>query len=149
MTQVKGEESIGFEVLNEVGIIAQLAGNRFERLMPNGLSMAGFSVLNNFVRLGGDRTPAGLASAFQVTRGAMTNTLQRLEAAGLVTVRTDGTDRRVKRVTITDAGRAARDDCIARLGPSLAALAEGVPSAELTAVLPTLRRLRLWLDAHR
>ena len=71
-----------FRLFNEIGIISQLSGTILARVLPHGLSMAQFGVLNNFVRLGGERTPAGLAEAFQVTRGAMTNTLTRLEAQG-------------------------------------------------------------------
>ena len=43
-------------------------------------------MLNHFARLGGVRSPAELAQAFQVSKGAMTNTLQRLEAGRLVKI---------------------------------------------------------------
>ena len=39
-------------------------------------------VLNHFARLGGEKTPAQLARVFHVTKGAMTNTVGRLDAAG-------------------------------------------------------------------
>lgn len=142
-------DPLAFEVLNEIGIVAQLAGTRMDRLMPEGLSTAGFFVLNHFARLGGERSPVELARAFQVTKGAMTNTVQRLEAAGLVAVAPDPADGRGKRVSITDAGRAAREDCVGRLGPSLAEVADGVGEAQLAELLPRLRHLRTWLDAHR
>ena len=143
------EDPLAFQVLNEIGIVAQLAGNRMERLMPPGLSMAGFFVLNHFVRLGGERSPLALARAFQVSKGAMTNTVQRLEAAGWVSVSPDPKDGRAKRVAITEAGRAVREACVARLGPSLAEVETGVGQPRLEALLPELRRLRAWLDANR
>jgi DNA-binding MarR family transcriptional regulator len=143
------DDPLPFQVLNEVFIVAQLAGRRFERLLPEGLSMAGFFVLNHFARLGGERTPVELARAFQVTKGAMTNTVQRLEAAGLITVSPDPTDGRAKRVRLTDAGRTLRDDCVARLAPGLAEIADGVGAETLEALLPRLRVLRAWLDANR
>ena len=83
-----------FEFFNEIGIINQLSSTRFERVLPPGLSLAQFSVLNNFARLGGTRTPAQLASAFQVTKGAMTNTLKKLAAGGYINITPDPADGR-------------------------------------------------------
>jgi len=57
--------------------------------MPHGLGLAQFSVLNHFVRLGEARTAAELTAAFQVTKGAMTNTVQRLEAQDFVSLTAD------------------------------------------------------------
>ena len=71
-----------FHVFNEIGIIEQLARNVFEQVLPDGLKVSQFSILNHFVRLGDDKNPVDLARAFQVTKGAMTNTLQRLEGRG-------------------------------------------------------------------
>jgi DNA-binding MarR family transcriptional regulator len=138
-----------FVFFNEIGIIEQLARNRFERVLPDGMTLAQFGVLNNFVRLGGERSPAGLARAFQVTKGAMTNTLQRLEAKGHVTLRPDPKDGRAKIVAITDAGRAARKAALAALTPGLAELAGAFPHARFDAAVPFLRELRMFLYQAR
>ncbi len=145
-----GEDPVGFQLFNEIGIIEQLARSGFERVLPEGLSMAGFTVLNHFVRLAEPATtPSGLARAFQVTKGAMTNTLQRLEALGYVTLQTDPADGRGKRVAITPAGRAARGEALDRLSPLLGRVAAGYPAEDAAALLPLLRRLRSLLDAMR
>ena len=103
------DSALAFAFLNEIGIIEQLSSNRLQRLLPAGLSMAGFTVLNHFARLGKvDEAPAKLASAFQVTKGAMTNTLQRLEAMGLIEIVSDVDDGRAKRVSLTPAGAGMR-----------------------------------------
>lgn len=150
MTLLRPAPLIAFQVFNEIGIIEQLARNQFERVLPDGLSLAGFSVLNHFVRLNKEAdAPARLARAFQVTKGAMTNTLQRLEALGLVTVAPDPADGRGKVVRITAAGRAAREDCIARLAPMLETLLCEIDATEFAALLPGLARLRAALDARR
>lgn len=142
--------AIAYAFFNEIGIIDQLGRNRFERVLPEGLSIAGFSLLNHFVRLNkADDTPSHLAQAFQVTKGAMTNTIHRLEALGLVTITADPHDGRGKRVSITDAGRAARDDAIARLAPSFKQLAELINAAEIEALVPPLIKIRTILDANR
>ena len=142
--------TIAYTFFNEIAIIDQLGRNRFERVLPDGLSIAGFSLLNHFVRLNKTQdTPSQLARAFQVTKGAMTNTIHRLEALGLVTISADPSDGRGKLVSITEAGRAARHDAIARLGPSLQQLAGLIDQQELEALVPTLMKLRAILDANR
>jgi DNA-binding MarR family transcriptional regulator len=88
-----------FQMFNEIGIISQLSSNRLERVLPEGMSIAQFSLLNHLVRLGGSWAPSRLARAFQVTKGAMTNTLQRLDAQGLIRVATDPDDLSVPRRT--------------------------------------------------
>lgn len=138
-----------YAVILEATIIAQLATTLMERRLPPGLSMAGFGVLNHFDRRPEPQTPSSLARAFQITKGAMTNTLQRLEAAGLVTVTADAEDGRVKRVATTEAGRTMRETSLARLQPKVRELAEALTEAELAALLPGLKSLRMWLDEHR
>ncbi|MFN3835991.1 MAG: MarR family winged helix-turn-helix transcriptional regulator, partial [Glycocaulis sp.] len=78
------QQALYFRLLNEIGIIAQLSANRLERVLPHDLTVAQFSLLHHCVRLGDGWTPARLAAAFQVTRGTMTNTLQKLEAKGFI-----------------------------------------------------------------
>lgn len=138
-----------FRFFNEVGIIAQLAGNVFERRMPQGMTLAQFSVLNNFVRLGGERSPAALATAFQVTRATMTSTLHRLEAKGLVAVRPDENDGRAKKVSLTPAGAAMREECVARLAPAIRRLERLIDMSEVDCLLPLLEKMRRTLDADR
>lgn len=149
MSERSDPVSTYFRLFNEIGIIAQLSGNKMERVLPEGMSLAQFSVLNHFCRLGGAWSPTRLAAAFQVTKGAMTNTLQRLEAQGFVTVSPDGDDARAKVVEITDAGRAAREAAISATGPILAQVASLVPLADVKAALPFLESLRKTLDENR
>ena len=111
-----------FEVFNEIGIIEQLARNRFERVLPHGMTLSQFSVLNHFARLGGEKSPLALARAFQVSKGTMTNTLQRLEVQGLVVLRPDPTDGRGKLVAITPLGESRREEAVAARHDATAAL---------------------------
>ncbi len=139
-----------YETFNEIGIIAQLSGAAFERVLPDGLSLAGFSVLNHFVRLKREaERPTQLARNFQVAKSAMTNTLQRLEAAGYITFAPDPEDGRGKIARITPAGRAVREASIKRLQPMLGEFLAAFPASELRRILPTLTRLRAALDAAR
>ncbi|MBT8389027.1 MAG: MarR family transcriptional regulator [Altererythrobacter sp.] len=143
-------DPLAFKVLNEIGIIDQLASHAFTQVLPRNMTIAQFSVLNHFVRLEHDfRTPAQLASAFQVSRPTMSNTLARLERAGLVQITPDPDDGRGKRVSITETGRAMRDDCIARLGDPLARMQAHVPSELIEKLDPLLTQLREILDQMR
>ncbi len=142
-------DPLAFEVLNEVGIIAQLSGTKAERLLAPDMTLAQFSVLNHFHRLGGDRSLVRLAGAMQVTKGAMTNTVTRLHAKGWVTVRPDPRDGRGKLVAITPVGTKARHRAIARLGTASDGLDAAIGSGELEELLKGLRRLRIWFDANR
>lgn len=138
-----------FRVLNEVGIIAQLSTTMFERVMPAGMTLAQFTVLNHFARLGGTRRPSDLARAFQVSRGTMTSTLGKLEAKGLVSIVDDAQDGRGRIVAMTEAGAAMREACIAALGPMLAALRENPGEGVFAQALPLLATIRQELDRSR
>ncbi|MCU0730934.1 MAG: MarR family transcriptional regulator [Hyphomonas sp.] len=142
-------ETLYFRLFNEIGIIAQLSASRFQRVLPHGLTVAQFSLLNHCVRLGDGWTPARLAAAFQVTRGTMTNTLQKLEAKGFIRIEADAEDARSKRVYLKSTGRAARDLALKELAPELAGLPEGFPPELAASILPALEQLRIWLDTHR
>lgn len=86
----------GFGYATLITGFKQLAHNRFERLLPPGLTLPLFNVLNHFVRLGGEYSPAPRANAFQVSRQTMSNTLQQLEKAKLAVIRPDPADGRAK-----------------------------------------------------
>ena len=137
------------QVFTEIGVIGQLTRNRLERALPEGLSQAQFGLLTHLAQHGGEPPPVQLAKAFQVTKGAMTNTLQRLEAQGFVSVVGDADDGRRKRVSITPAGLAAHVMGLKAARPAMDALRARFDDSEFEAVLPFLGALRQWLDENR
>ncbi len=143
------DDPTAFRVFNEIGIIEQLGRHQFESVMPDGLKQSQYTLLNHLVRQDGEWSHVRLANAFQVTKGAMTNTVQRLESRGLVQVIPDPNDGRGKLVSITPAGRKMREACIDNLGPILAELLAEVPEADFASILPVLEKLRAYLDSHR
>jgi len=150
MSSPTDDQPLAFTVFNEIGIIEHLSRTAFERVLPDGLSLAGFTVLNHLIRLGhARRPPAAIASALQVTRGAITGTVKRLEAQGLVRSDPDPTDGRGKGISVTDKGRAVRQAAIDALAPQLAGLLAQSSEADFVALLPLLQRLRAHLDAAR
>lgn len=145
----KSHDPLLFRFFTEIGIIDQLGRAKFESVMPDGLKMSHFIVLNHLVRLGGDWSPVRLANAFQVTKAAMTNTVQRLEARGLVKVVPDPHDGRGKLIRLTAAGRKMRERCVKNTAPILAELEARIDKKRFAKALPLLEEVRIYLDQHR
>lgn len=141
---------ISFQAMSEIAIIGHLADTALAKALPPELSVAGFGVLNHFVRLNVEgESPARLARAFQVTKGAMTYTLQKLEELGYVTLESDPSDARAKIVRITRKGRRARDAAAARVNPGMRAMLQAIGADEFARALPFLIKVRQVLDAAR
>ena len=138
-----------FRFFTEIGIIEQLARNTFERVMPGGLTLSQFSVLNHFARRGGAQSPLSLARAMQVTKGTMTNTLGKLEAKGSIAIVPDPADGRAKLVSLTEAGLALRQAAIAALAPDLESLIGAFGERRFARATPFLTQLREYLDRAR
>jgi DNA-binding MarR family transcriptional regulator len=137
------------QVFSEIAAIGQLARNRLERALPDGLSQAQFNLLVRLAGHGGEENPVSLAQAFQVTKGAMTNTLQRLEAQGFVVIAGDADDGRRKRVSITPAGLAAHARGLAAARSVREGLRAHFTDAVFETALPFLSALRTWLDENK
>lgn len=149
---MKQEEAlrISFQAMSEIAIIGHLADTELAKLLPPELSVASFGVLNHFVRLNVEgESPARLARAFQVTKGAMTYTLQQLEGHGYVTIEPDPSDARAKIVRMTKKGRRARDAGVAKVNPGMIAMIEAIGAQEFARALPFLIKVRQVLDAAR
>lgn len=143
------DDPLAFQLLNEVGILSQLASRRAGQVLGPGLNLPQFTVLNHLTRLGGEQSLVQMASAIQVTKGAMTNTVAKLQAKGLLDVQPDPADGRGKRVGLTAAGHDARRQAVARLAGGLGQVGSLLPTDTLQHTLQTLRTLRQWFDANR
>ena len=141
--------SVIFKLFNEIGIINQLSTSAFTRVLAPDLNPTEFEVLNHFVRVGRDASPSHLAKAFQVTKPSMTAILAKLERKGYVEIVASTEDRRQKIVTITDAGRSARERGVQATAPLARILLEHQDATALADVLPTLQALREFLDQQR
>ena len=141
-------EDIAVALFGELFMADQLARNRISKVLPKGMELSHFSVLNHLARINDERTPAQLAKAFHVTRGAMTNTLTKLEWAGHVHIRPDWDDARQKFVAISPAGRAARDAAVAAVIPMIGDVVQALGADKVRAVLPILREMRVKLEGE-
>ena len=138
----KDRQSLAISLFSELLAADQLVRNRLGRVLPKGMEISHFSVLNHLTWHEGERSPAQLAEAFNVTRGAMTNTLNKLEWAGYVHIRPDWDDARRKLVSISPAGRRAREEAISAIAASVSNIAETLGEDKVRDMIPTLRGLR-------
>jgi DNA-binding MarR family transcriptional regulator len=139
-------DSLAVALFSEILTVDQLARNNVAKALPRGMELSHFSVLNHLARSQTEKSPAQLARTFHLTRGAMTNTLRKLEVAGYVHIRPDWDDARRKMVTISPSGRAARDAALAAIAPIIAEAVEEIGAEKVRAVLPILRSLRVNLS---
>lgn len=142
------KNTLAIQLFSEVLALDQTLRSRLTKVLPKGMEISHFSVLNHLAWSEGERTPAQLAVTFNVTRGAMTNTLSKLEWAGYVHIRPDWDDARRKLVSISPAGRTARDTAINALTPMINDMVDQLGEDRVRATLPTLREMRTRLGPH-
>lgn len=141
-------DSLAVSLFSEIITVEQLARTSVARVLPKGMELSQFAVLNHLAHTGLERTPAQLARSFHLTRGAMTNTLGKLEWAGWIHVRPDWDDARSKLVSISPAGLRARDAALTAITPLIADVVDKVGADKVRAALPVLRELRLKLTEN-
>jgi DNA-binding MarR family transcriptional regulator len=116
-------------------------------LRDHGLTMEEWSVLSR-LRLGQNycSTPGDLAADLELSSGAMTNRLDRLEKAGYIERLPDPSDRRGVRVQLTPTGADAWDRTVEIQGRREAFFASVLSKGEQRQLNELLRRLLLALD---
>jgi DNA-binding MarR family transcriptional regulator len=123
-----------------------------EVLRAHGLSHQEFGVLSR-LRLGtedGRSSPGELATELELSSGAMTTRLDRLEEAGLIRRLPDPDDRRGVVVEVTDAGRKAWDATVEVQARREAFFARTLTKPEQKKLNELLRKLLLALpDAKK
>ncbi len=140
--------SLAVALFSEILMSDQLLRNRLSKVLPKGMEISHFSVLNHLAFVADERTPAQLADTFHVTRGAMTNTLARLEWAGYIHIRPDWEDARRKMVAISPAGQRAREAAMASISPMIQSVVGELGGDKARSALPILRELRLRLGKN-
>lgn len=136
------------KLLSEISLVEQLAQANLKDALPAGMEVSHFSVLNHFALWGGEKTPGQLAKKFNVTKGAMTNTLRRLEQKDYVEIRPDRTDARSKKVKMTPAGKQAHASAMATVAPFYDSIIEGLGADKVREILHSIGALREEIDAE-
>jgi len=135
-------QNLAVALFSELLTLDQLSRASVGKAMPKGMELSHFMVLNHLAQSSSEKSPGQLARSFHLTRGAMTNTLNKLEWAGWVHIRPDWDDARRKMVAISPAGQAARDAAIAAIAPVIEGMVRDVGADKVRATLPVLRELR-------
>ena len=136
------ENSLAVSLFGEILALDQLVRARLAKVLPKGMELSHFSVLNQLSHTKIERTPAQIAKSFRVTRGAITNTLSKLELSGYIHVRPDWDDARRKMVSISPAGIVARNNALTAVTPIINELVSEIGEERLKAIVPILRELR-------
>ena len=129
-------------LLSEIATIEQLARNKLDNALPKDLNISSFSVLNHFSGSRAEKTPLQLARSFHVTKGAMTNTLNKLEKQGYIHVRPDWNDARKKCVSISQSGIDARNNAMKSTKPILDEIIQKTNHMTKKSLLGDLRNFR-------
>ena len=139
-------DPLAVSLFSEISTIDHLLKVRLSKTLPLGMELSHFVILNHFATLEGEKTPIQLARSFNVTKGAITNTLTKLLKMGYIHVRPDWEDGRSKLVSISNAGKNARDDAVNCIEPILGDLMKVMGAEKTKTIIPFLRDLRILLN---
>jgi len=144
MTEAADDDAdrLAVALFSEMLTADQLVRARLTRALPKGMELSHFIVLNHLAQTPVERSPTELARTFHLTRGAVTNTLAKLEWAGHIHVRPDWDDARRKRVAISPSGTAAREAALAAIRPIMAQAVREIGEGRTRAAIPVLREIR-------
>jgi DNA-binding MarR family transcriptional regulator len=134
------------EVFSEIGAIEYHLRSAVTRNLPPGMTYAHFELLRHFMRHGDGQTPAELARILLMTKGAVTNVLQKMEAQDFIVVLADVSDGRKKRVKITRTGLDAANCVFRNMKAKTEALRGGFTDNEFREAAPFLKALRTFLS---
>ena len=129
-------------LLSEVGAIEQIARAKLDSALTGNLNVSNFALLNHFNRRKEEKTPLQLAKTFNVTKGAMTNTLSKLEKLGYIHIRPDWEDARKKLVSISQSGIEARNNAMKLIKPLLKKIISNKINVNERELLAELRKFR-------
>src|SRR5215471_12930833 len=138
------------QVLSRISRLARhLDRERRSAFAAHDLETWEFDVLSALRRQGApyELSPGALLRATLVTSGTMTNRIDRLEEAGLVSRRPDPQDKRGVLVTLTPAGQSRVDAALADLLEAEQALLASLPAESRGVLADLLRVLLAPLDA--
>jgi DNA-binding MarR family transcriptional regulator len=137
------------------GIVERIAGlaRRFRKMLKETLeeyelTSGEWEVLGHLVRMRQRYSPGQLATKAELSTGAMTNRLDRLEQAGLVRRLPDPDDRRALEVEATDEGRRVYESSVDVQAAKEALIASALDEAEKEQLNALLRRLMLAFELH-
>jgi DNA-binding MarR family transcriptional regulator len=134
-------------LFTEVAVLEHLVRTREEKHAEDDLTMGDFGVLNYFMVNHPDPdSVAGIAWCFQEDEAYTRAKIEGLASRDLVTLSPDVVDNGIAMVEITDIGREAHAQIVARVAPDMMMAVAEIPREDLETTFKTLRNIRLTLD---
>lgn len=130
---------------NNVGQLIKQVQSSLNRMIDQHVSPLGLTAMQwrplVMVRYRDVNTPAELSRQTHVDTGAMTRTLDRLEAKHFITRQRCPDDRRVVRIALTDSGKQVAEQILPAVAASLNAHLQGFSSQEIKTLIGFLDRM--------
>ncbi|MDG2474610.1 MAG: MarR family winged helix-turn-helix transcriptional regulator [Paracoccaceae bacterium] len=139
-------DPLAVSLFSEISAIDHLFKIQLSKSLPIGMKLSQFAILNHIATLDGEKTPVQLARSFNLTKGAITNTLTKLSAMGYIHTRPDWDDARSKLISISTAGKNARNRAVDSIEPILGNLMKVMGAEKTKSIIPFLRDLRIILN---
>ena len=134
-------------IVHRISRLSKRLKHTFEETLAEfGLTWADWKILSALTRKDEPRSAGKLAEIAQLSSGAMTNRLDRLEEAGLVRRLRDPDDRRGVLVELTRKGRQTYRDSSGAEAEKEALIASSLTKAEKKELNSLLRRLMIEFD---
>ena len=137
---------LAVSLFGEISAIDHLLKVKLSKSLPMGMEFSHFTILNYISTMETEKTPAQLARSFNLTKGAITNTLNKLSKMGYIHVRPDWDDGRSKLISISQTGKNARDSAVDSIEPILNELMKFMGTEKTKSIIPFLRDLRILLN---
>lgn len=145
----KNKIVLGTTLFSEITAIDHLFKSILNKKLPDGMEISHFSILNYLSNVDEEKTPAQIAKTFNLTKGAITNTLHKLFQVGYIHIRPDWNDGRKKFINISQTGIKARDQALNNILPLLDEIIDIVNPEKVALILPTLREIRILLNKNK
>ena len=142
-------DPLAVSLFGEISAIDHLLKVKLSKSLPIGMEFSHFIILNHISTLETEKTPAQLARNFNLTKGAITNTLNKLSKMGYIHVRPDWEDGRSKLISISKAGINARESAVNSIEPILSKLMQIMGAEKTKSIIPFLRDLRILLNSEQ
>ena len=139
-------DPLAVSLFGEISAIDHLLKVKLSKSLPVGMEFSHFTILNYISTMETEKTPAQLARSFNLTKGAITNTLNKLSKMGYIHVRPDWDDGRSKLISVSQAGKRARDSAVDSIEPILNELMKFMGTEKTKSIIPFLRDLRILLN---
>lgn len=133
----RADESVGYLIKR---VLSSMVSEIDQQLAAHDLTYVQWLPLYKLAKGEGD-TLAALARELDIDPGALTRSIDRLEAKGLLQRERSTTDRRVVHLLLTDAGRAVAREVAPVLASVLNAHLQGFTHAEWQQLVDMLRRM--------